>query len=56
MTKGHKKRTSEENKPTHHLSVEESVNKLETKVESLTHQLNEIVQNNDSLVRNGHAM
>ena len=52
----HDERPQEESPPTHHLSIVESIDKLEKKVESLTHQLNDIVRNNDSLVRNGHAI
>ena len=47
--------TQEEPKPKHQLPIEESLEKLEQKVESLMHQLHEIIQNNDSLVHTGHG-
>ena len=52
----HDERTQEEPKPKHQLPIEESLEKLEQKVESLMHQLHEIIQNNDSLVRTGHGV
>ena len=56
----HDERTQEEPKPKpkpkHQLPLEESLEKLEQKVESLMHQLHEIIQNNDSLVHTGHGV
>ena len=49
-------RTQEEPKAKLHLPIGESVASLEKKVESLMHQLHEMIQNNDSLVRTGRGI
>jgi hypothetical protein len=49
-------RTQEEPEAKLHLPIDESVASLEKKVESLMHQLHEMIQNNDSLDRKGRGV